>query len=118
MTIRLYFIYCRDFRVHVDPIYGNCYVFNYDARFNKTSRAGPVFGKCVAVFLCMLPLVFGFYEHESGTVQCSPFCLQKLKIKSDWVRLAVRLSLVAVPESHASAKLILNFSISGTPTFQ
>lgn len=35
----------RDFRLHVDPMYGNCYVFNYDARFNKTNRAGPVFGK-------------------------------------------------------------------------
>lgn len=35
----------RDFIIHVDPIYGNCYVFNYDAKFNKTSRAGPVFGK-------------------------------------------------------------------------
>ncbi|KHJ85527.1 hypothetical protein OESDEN_14745 [Oesophagostomum dentatum] len=35
-----------DFRLHVDPEFGNCYTFNYDVDNNYTSsRAGPMYGK-------------------------------------------------------------------------
>ncbi|KHJ86898.1 hypothetical protein OESDEN_13338 [Oesophagostomum dentatum] len=36
----------EDFRLHVDPEFGNCYTFNYDVDNNYTSsRAGPMYGK-------------------------------------------------------------------------
>ncbi|VDM83844.1 unnamed protein product [Strongylus vulgaris] len=36
----------EDFRLHVDPEFGNCYTFNYDVNNNYTSsRAGPMYGK-------------------------------------------------------------------------
>lgn len=37
--------YSRDFKLHVDPEFGNCYTFNYDVTNNYTSsRAGPMYG--------------------------------------------------------------------------
>uniref|UniRef100_A0A914V7B1 Uncharacterized protein n=1 Tax=Plectus sambesii TaxID=2011161 RepID=A0A914V7B1_9BILA len=35
----------RDFRIHMDPEYGNCYTFNYNDSVTLTnSRAGPMYG--------------------------------------------------------------------------
>lgn len=37
---------CRDFKLHVDPEYGNCYTFNFnDSVELKNSRAGPMYGE-------------------------------------------------------------------------
>lgn len=34
-----------DFRVHMDPVYGNCYTYNWKHDVEKTSeRAGPMYG--------------------------------------------------------------------------
>ncbi|KAK5977383.1 hypothetical protein GCK32_018611 [Trichostrongylus colubriformis] len=43
---------CRDFRIHVDPEFGNCFTFNYDVNRNYTSsRAGPMYGIRVLLFV-------------------------------------------------------------------
>lgn len=35
----------RDFKLHMDPEYGNCYTFNFnDSVTMKNSRAGPMYG--------------------------------------------------------------------------
>lgn len=42
----------RDFRLHVDPEFGNCFTFNYDVNNNYTSsRAGPMYGIRVLLFV-------------------------------------------------------------------
>ncbi|VDK41457.1 unnamed protein product [Cylicostephanus goldi] len=42
----------EDFRLHVDPEFGNCYTFNYDVNNNYTSsRAGPMYGIRVLLFV-------------------------------------------------------------------
>ncbi|VDN00095.1 unnamed protein product, partial [Onchocerca ochengi] len=34
-----------DFKLHVDPEFGNCYTFNWDINNNHTSsKAGPMYG--------------------------------------------------------------------------
>ncbi|KAK6025320.1 hypothetical protein OSTOST_08790 [Ostertagia ostertagi] len=46
-----------DFRIHVDPQFGNCFTFNYDVNNNYTSRrAGPMYGRSnTSVTLPMVP---------------------------------------------------------------
>ena len=35
-----------DFETRVDPVFGNCFTFNYNRTVNLTSiRAGPMYGK-------------------------------------------------------------------------
>ncbi|VDL72988.1 unnamed protein product [Nippostrongylus brasiliensis] len=42
----------EDFRLHVDPEFGNCYTFNHDINNNYTSsRAGPMYGIRVLLFV-------------------------------------------------------------------
>ncbi|CAD6188812.1 unnamed protein product [Caenorhabditis auriculariae] len=42
----------EDFRLHVDPEFGNCFTFNYDVNNNYTSsRAGPMYGIRVLLFV-------------------------------------------------------------------
>ncbi|UMM42525.1 hypothetical protein L5515_018327 [Caenorhabditis briggsae] len=42
----------EDFRLHVDPEFGNCFTFNYDVDNNYTSsRAGPMYGIRVLLFV-------------------------------------------------------------------
>ncbi|KJH46915.1 degenerin [Dictyocaulus viviparus] len=42
----------EDFRIHVDPEFGNCFTFNYDLNNNYTSsRAGPMYGIRVLLFV-------------------------------------------------------------------
>ncbi|GMR33537.1 hypothetical protein PMAYCL1PPCAC_03732, partial [Pristionchus mayeri] len=42
----------NDFKLHVDPEFGNCYTFNYDVNNNYTSsRAGPMYGIRVLLFV-------------------------------------------------------------------
>ncbi|KAF8385132.1 deg-1 [Pristionchus pacificus] len=42
----------NDFKIHVDPEFGNCYTFNYDVTNNYTSsRAGPMYGIRVLLFV-------------------------------------------------------------------
>ncbi|GMR46393.1 hypothetical protein PMAYCL1PPCAC_16588, partial [Pristionchus mayeri] len=42
----------KDFKLHVDPEFGNCYTFNYDPDKNLTSsRAGPMYGIRVLLFV-------------------------------------------------------------------
>ncbi|CAI4227368.1 unnamed protein product [Auanema sp. JU1783] len=42
----------QDFRLHVDPEFGNCFTFNYDIDNNYTSsRAGPMYGIRVLLFV-------------------------------------------------------------------
>ncbi|GMT33851.1 hypothetical protein PFISCL1PPCAC_25148, partial [Pristionchus fissidentatus] len=42
----------NDFKLHVDPEFGNCYTFNYDVTNNYTSsRAGPMYGIRVLLFV-------------------------------------------------------------------
>ncbi|KAL6724844.1 hypothetical protein Aduo_019697 [Ancylostoma duodenale] len=42
----------QDFRLHVDPEFGNCFTFNYDVNNNYTSsRAGPMYGIRVLLFV-------------------------------------------------------------------
>nr|CDJ82023.1 Na+ channel domain containing protein [Haemonchus contortus] len=42
----------EDFRIHVDPEFGNCFTFNYDVDNNYTSsRAGPMYGIRVLLFV-------------------------------------------------------------------
>lgn len=34
-----------DFKLHVDPAFGNCYTFNWDVNNNhSSSKAGPMYG--------------------------------------------------------------------------
>ncbi len=48
-----------DFRLHVDPVFGNCYTFNHDITKNLTSkRAGPVYGNCY--WYCTIQYLFLF----------------------------------------------------------
>ncbi|VDM60094.1 unnamed protein product [Angiostrongylus costaricensis] len=42
----------EDFRIHVDPEFGNCFTFNHDVNNNYTSsRAGPMYGIRVLLFV-------------------------------------------------------------------
>ncbi|KAF8354860.1 hypothetical protein PRIPAC_96483 [Pristionchus pacificus] len=42
----------RDFKLHVDPEFGNCYTFNYDRTRNlSSSRSGPMYGIRVLLFV-------------------------------------------------------------------
>ncbi|KAF8367219.1 asic-1 [Pristionchus pacificus] len=42
----------NDFSIHSDPVYGNCFTFNYDKDENMTSeRAGPQYGLRFQVFV-------------------------------------------------------------------
>ncbi|CAI5454337.1 unnamed protein product [Caenorhabditis angaria] len=42
----------KDFKLHVDPEFGNCFTFNYDVTNNYTSsRAGPMYGIRVLLFV-------------------------------------------------------------------
>ncbi|GMT01982.1 hypothetical protein PENTCL1PPCAC_24156, partial [Pristionchus entomophagus] len=42
----------KDFSIHSDPVYGNCFTFNYDKAENMTSeRAGPQYGLRFQVFV-------------------------------------------------------------------
>lgn len=42
----------EDFRLHVDPEFGNCFTFNHDVNNNYTSsRAGPMYGIRVLLFV-------------------------------------------------------------------
>lgn len=39
------FLIFSDFSLHVDPSYGNCYTFNYNASDHvRVERAGPTYG--------------------------------------------------------------------------
>lgn len=41
----------KDFLLHPDPVYGNCYIFNYNSMQNRTStRAGPMYGLRLLVY--------------------------------------------------------------------
>ncbi|KFD67677.1 hypothetical protein M514_08530 [Trichuris suis] len=42
----------KDFKLYVDPVYGNCYMFNSDNSQNRTtSRAGPIYGLSLVVYV-------------------------------------------------------------------
>ncbi|GMS93465.1 hypothetical protein PENTCL1PPCAC_15640, partial [Pristionchus entomophagus] len=42
----------KDFKLHVDPEFGNCYTFNFDVEKNlSSSRAGPMYGIRVLLFV-------------------------------------------------------------------
>ncbi|VDO81878.1 unnamed protein product, partial [Onchocerca flexuosa] len=41
-----------DFKLHVDPEFGNCYTFNWDKNNNHTSsKAGPMYGIRLLLFV-------------------------------------------------------------------
>lgn len=59
----------RDFKLHIDPEYGNCYTFNFnDSVELKNSRAGPMYG--MLQYLFVEPNNF-FHFRSSPSAQCS-----------------------------------------------
>lgn len=49
----------RDFRLHMDPEYGNCFTFNYnDSVTLKNSRAGPMYGLRARTFFFTFVFLF------------------------------------------------------------
>uniref|UniRef100_A0A8R1HYA8 Degenerin n=1 Tax=Caenorhabditis japonica TaxID=281687 RepID=A0A8R1HYA8_CAEJA len=65
----------RDFKLHVDPEYGNCYTFNFnDSVELKNSRAGPMYGQC----LSNLTSDSGGYHHLHEQCECRQPCHEKV----------------------------------------
>ncbi|PIO60126.1 hypothetical protein TELCIR_18384, partial [Teladorsagia circumcincta] len=87
-------ITATDFRIHVDPEFGNCFTFNYDVNNNYTSsRAGPMYGIRVLLFVntsdymstsesagnCLERNIgaFGDFHHVTERMDCE--CKQRCK---------------------------------------